>query len=62
MPGKLQLSLCTCPDREARMRSPRPWSGPGLAACVNQLPGVTSTYRWDGKLCHEEEVMLIDQD
>lgn len=31
----------------------------GLAACVNQLDSVTSTYRWAGKLCEDAESLLI---
>jgi periplasmic divalent cation tolerance protein len=31
----------------------------GIAACVNQLPGVTSTYRWQGKVEHQSEVLLM---
>ncbi|MFA7257238.1 MAG: divalent-cation tolerance protein CutA, partial [Kiritimatiellales bacterium] len=30
-----------------------------LAACANILDGVTSIFRWDGKLCRENEVVLI---
>jgi len=30
-----------------------------LAACVNILPGVTSYYRWEGEIQHEQEFMLI---
>jgi len=30
-----------------------------LAYCVNALPGVQSTYFWEGKLCVDEEVLLI---
>ena len=30
-----------------------------LAACVNSIPGVKSTYWWEGKVCQEDEVMLI---
>lgn len=29
------------------------------AACVNMLPGVKSFYRWQGKICHDSEWMLI---
>jgi periplasmic divalent cation tolerance protein len=29
------------------------------AACVNTLPGVRSTYRWQGKICTDTEYMLI---
>ncbi len=31
----------------------------GLAACVNIVPGVRSVYRWQGKLCDEEELLLV---
>lgn len=30
-----------------------------LAFCVNALPSVTSTYFWEGKLCVDEEILLI---
>jgi periplasmic divalent cation tolerance protein len=30
-----------------------------LAACVNQLPGVRSTYRWEGKLEQSGEELLL---
>lgn len=30
-----------------------------LAFCVNALPAVQSTYFWEGKLCVDEEILLI---
>jgi periplasmic divalent cation tolerance protein len=30
-----------------------------LAACVNRIPGVQSTYVWEGKLVEEAEELLI---
>lgn len=30
-----------------------------LAYCVNAIPSVKSTYFWDGKVCVDEEIMLI---
>ena len=30
-----------------------------LAFCVNALPAVKSTYYWEGKLCEDEEILLI---
>ncbi|MEM7481180.1 MAG: divalent-cation tolerance protein CutA [Acidobacteriota bacterium] len=29
------------------------------AACVNVLPGIRSTYRWQGKICTDGELMLV---
>lgn len=29
------------------------------AACVNAVPGVRSTYRWQGKICTDGEIMLV---
>ncbi|HSW38716.1 MAG TPA: divalent-cation tolerance protein CutA [Acidobacteriota bacterium] len=31
----------------------------GDAACVNIIPGMTSIYRWEGKVCNEEECLLV---
>lgn len=30
-----------------------------LIACANILPGVTSLYRWDGRVAEDREVVLI---
>jgi len=30
-----------------------------LAACVNQVPGLVSTYRWEGKVQKANECLLI---
>lgn len=30
-----------------------------LAACAQVVPGLTSIYRWEGMLRHDEEVLLI---
>ncbi len=30
-----------------------------LAACVNVLPGVKSTYRWQEKVCRDSEYLLM---
>ena len=29
------------------------------AACVNQIPGVTSVYMWEGKLNRDSEILLV---
>ncbi len=30
-----------------------------LAACVNVVPGVTSVYRWEGEIQHDQEWLLV---
>lgn len=30
-----------------------------LVACVNIIPNITSVYRWEGKVHHDQEVFLI---
>lgn len=54
----MRLVLCNCPpehaDRLARALIER-----RLAACVNALPGVVSTYRWKGEVCVEGETTLL---
>jgi periplasmic divalent cation tolerance protein len=29
------------------------------AACVNVIPGIRSTYRWEGVICEESECLLL---
>jgi periplasmic divalent cation tolerance protein len=30
-----------------------------LAACCTRIPAVRSVYRWEGRVCDEEEVLLV---
>lgn len=30
-----------------------------LAACCNLIPGLTSIYEWEGKLCNDSEVLMM---
>ncbi len=50
--------LSTCPDGTTAERIAAELVGSGLAACVNRLPGVRSTYRWEGQVRDEPEVLL----
>ncbi len=51
--------LCTCADRGEAARIAQALVGAHLAACVNILPGITSIYRWQGKVEEAEEVLLF---
>ena len=58
MPTPL-LCLSTCPDAETAARIARTLVEERLAACVNRLPGVASTYRWQGEIHEDAEVLLV---
>ncbi len=54
-----QLILCTCPDRGCAENLANTVIEQRLAACVNILPGVSSVYRWQGKLESSDEILLL---
>ena len=49
----------TCPDPATAERLAAVLVAERLAACVNVLPGVRSTYRWQGRLQQADEVLLV---
>ncbi|HTT01600.1 MAG TPA: divalent-cation tolerance protein CutA [Steroidobacteraceae bacterium] len=51
--------LCSCPDEATADRIAGELVGERLAACVSRLPGLRSTYRWEGRLQSEPETLLI---
>jgi periplasmic divalent cation tolerance protein len=51
--------LCACPDAPTAERIAREVVAAGLAACVNRLGEVRSTYRWEGVVKDESEVLLV---
>src|SRR5579862_4803788 len=51
--------LTTCPDEAAAARIARELVESGLAACVNRVGPVHSTYRWHGSVQDEPEVLLV---
>lgn len=53
------IALCTCPDAAIADRIARTLVAERLAACVNRLAGVESTYRWNGEVQVDEEVLLV---
>lgn len=55
----VHLAFSTCPDLESAQRLADALVGERLAACVNILPGVHSTYQWQGKVERSEEVQLV---
>ncbi|MCP5418473.1 MAG: divalent-cation tolerance protein CutA [Chromatiaceae bacterium] len=59
MPTEILMVFCTCPDSASAEMISRALVADGAAACVNALPGVTSTYLWKGKIETSEEILLL---
>lgn len=53
------IVLCTVPDPATGEALGRQLVENGLAACVNLLPGLTSIYRWRGRLEQSSETLLL---
>lgn len=53
------LIITTAPDDEISERIATALVEPGLAACVNILPGIRSIYQWGGKLESGREQLLL---
>jgi periplasmic divalent cation tolerance protein len=51
--------FCACPDLPTAQRLADVLVSDGLAACVNLIPGVRSVYRWQGRMHHDDEVVLL---
>ena len=51
--------FCTCPDEASAARIAHALVEERLAACVNRLPGVRSTYRWKDVVHEDSEVLLV---
>ncbi|MGY0505626.1 divalent-cation tolerance protein CutA [Luteimonas sp. e5] len=53
------VCLNTCPGRDSAERIADALVEERLAACVNIVPGLRSTYRWQGRIERDEECLLI---
>lgn len=53
------IVYCTCPDPATASTIARALVEERLAACVSRLPAVRSTYRWQGGIQEDEEVLLL---
>ena len=52
------MVLCACPDEPTAARIAQDLVNQRLAACVNRLSSVRSTYSWEGRIQEEPEVVL----
>ncbi|AMN47823.1 hypothetical protein ACG33_12085 [Steroidobacter denitrificans] len=53
------LAWTSCPDQAGAQAIAATLVGERLAACVNRIGGVSSTYFWDGRLQEDAEVLLV---
>ncbi|MBL8862658.1 MAG: divalent-cation tolerance protein CutA [Planctomycetes bacterium] len=60
-PTALLVVFTTVPDAEVAGRIARALVAGRVAACVQALPGVRSTYRWEGRLEETSEVLLLSK-
>ncbi|ADE16579.1 CutA1 divalent ion tolerance protein [Nitrosococcus halophilus Nc 4] len=54
-----QLIFCTCPDQEVAKKLAALLVENRHAACANIVPGLTSVYRWQGKIETDSECLLL---
>lgn len=53
------IVLCTVPDVATGEALGQYLVSERLAACVNLVPGLTSIYRWQGKVQQDAEALLV---
>lgn len=58
-PDTVLLCYCSCPDATNAQAIAEALVGERLAACVSCLPGIGSTYRWQGTVTSGSEALLL---
>ncbi|MGH8159870.1 MAG: divalent-cation tolerance protein CutA [Rhodanobacter sp.] len=58
-PDAVLLCYCSCPDSTCAQTIAEALVSERLAACVNRLPGISSTYRWQGSVTTDSEELLL---
>jgi len=56
---EMLLVMTSLPDKDAAKELAKRMIDARLAACVQIQAGVQSIYRWEGRLCEEQEVVLV---
>ena len=57
-PNKLLVVITTLPSIEAATALAKALVESHLAACVQMNEGIYSVYRWEGKICEDQEILL----
>jgi len=53
------VAWVTVPSREVGVELSKELLEKKLVACVNIIPGISSLYWWDGKVCEDSELLLM---
>jgi periplasmic divalent cation tolerance protein len=59
MTDQVILAFTTCPDEATAQTLAAALVQERLAACVNRIAGLRSTYFWDARLQDDSEILLI---
>ncbi len=59
MSSHYQIVICSCPDKEVSEKLAQILVAKQLAACVNNLPNITSVYRWQDQVETAQEYLLL---
>jgi periplasmic divalent cation tolerance protein len=57
-PSKLLVVVTSLPSAESAKVMARALVEQNLAACVQLTKDIQSIYRWEGKICEEQEILL----
>ncbi|XP_077996198.1 protein CutA homolog [Glandiceps talaboti] len=57
--GLHSAAFVTCPDKDVATKLARGLVEKDLVACVNIIPGLTSVYKWQGKVEEDSEVLMM---
>lgn len=57
--GDNLVALITCPSEDSATALAERLVADRVVACVNMVPGITSIYRWQGKVCRDKECLLV---
>ena len=60
-PGQSEILVCyvTCPNEGVAEKIANELVSKSVAACCNLIPGIKSIYSWEGKLCTDQEHLMI---
>ena len=54
-----RVVLCTCPSNKEAQKLAQTLVEEALCACVNIVGNVQSIYRWEEKICNDQEYLLV---